>query len=491
MRRLLTAALVATATLLGALAPASAQRIAPPPNVPPPPATTRVITPLGWYVIGSVGCAAVAPIIGTVVLGRELTLNEAYRTTFGCLLGPLGWLIADALVPPTVAPPPPPQPPPPRRTARGRNVSIPPRGATGFVPDEVLFESAAGSSARTLAALARRLHLTRLETHRFLLIDRTVQRWRIGGNRSVAATLNALARSNLIVAAQPNYLYALEQPAAPAGEAGAAQYVVSKLHLIEAHRLSTGAEVRVAVIDSKIDTRHPDLAGTVVAQDDVIGAAGPPHSHGTAMAGAIAAHSKLLGVAPQVRLLAVRAFSGGADSARGTTFNILKGLDWAAAEHARIVNMSFAGPADELMRSMVAHAHARGMVLIAAVGNAGPRSPPLYPAAYPQVIGVTAVGADNKLLPQANRGAQVAVAAPGVDVLADAPDDKFQLTSGTSVATALTSGVAALMLARDPALTPDALRQRLIGSAHKIAGPRRDVGAGVIDALAAVEAAGK
>ena len=262
--------------------------------------------------------------------------------------------------------------------------------------------------------------------------------------------------------------------------------MVSKLHLTEAHRLSTGADIRVAVIDSKIDAAHPDLAGAIVAQDDVVGAAGPPHAHGTAMAGAIAAHDKLLGVAPNVRLLAVRAFSGSGDSAQGTTFNILKGIDWAASEHARIVNMSFAGPPDALMRSMVAKAHARGMVLIAAVGNAGPRSPPLYPAAYPQVIGVTAIDADNKLLPQANRGPQVTVAAPGVDVLADAPDGKLQLTSGTSVATALTSGVAALMLAREPTLTPDALRRRLIASAHAIPGKRRDFGAGVIDALAAV-----
>lgn len=83
------------------------------------------------------------------------------------------------------------------------------------------------------------------------------------------------------------------------------------------------------------------------------------------------------------------------------------------------------------MGETLVSAHRRGMVLIAAVGNAGPRSPPLYPAAYREVIGVTAVDADYRLLPQANRGRQVAVAAPGVDVLADVPDEKFQLTSGT------------------------------------------------------------
>jgi subtilisin family serine protease len=210
--------------------------------------------------------------------------------------------------------------------------------------------------------------------------------------------------------------------------------------------------------------------------------------HGTGMAGAIAAHTKLLGVAPKVKLLAVRAFSGDQDGAQGTTFNILKGLDWAASKQARIVNMSFAGPPDPLLRDMLAKAHARGIVLIAAVGNAGPRSPPLYPAADRDVIGVTATDADDKLLPQANRGAQVAVAAPGVMVLATAPDGGYQVTTGTSVAAAHASGVAALLLARNPKLTPDQVRSLLIKSARAIPGARRDIGAGVIDALGAVDA---
>ena len=173
------------------------------------------------------------------------------------------------------------------------------------------------------------------------------------------------------------------------------------------------------------------------------------------MAGAIAAHDKLIGVAPKVKLLAARAFSGTARARKAPPSIFSKASIGRPSKNARIVNMSFAGPPDPMFRNMLAKAHARGIVLIAAVGNAGPRSPPLYPAAYPDVIGVTATDADDKLLPQANRGPQVAVAAPGVHVLEPAPDDSYQIMTGTSVAAAHASGVAALLLARDPKLTPD------------------------------------
>ena len=104
MGKLARAMLLAIATVAAALVPAYGQSTGP--NNPPPPTTIinrgTPITPLGWFVIGSVGCAAVSPMIATVILGRELTLNEAYRSTLGCFLGPIGWLLADALVPPTV-----------------------------------------------------------------------------------------------------------------------------------------------------------------------------------------------------------------------------------------------------------------------------------------------------------------------------------------------------------------------------------------------------
>jgi subtilisin family serine protease len=187
-----------------------------------------------------------------------------------------------------------------------------------------------------------------------------------------------------------------------------------------------------------------------------------------------------------VKLLAVRAFSESGESAQSTTFSVLKSVDWAASKNARIINMSFAGPPDELLREMLVKANARGIVLIAAVGNSGPRSPPLYPAADPGVIGVTATDVDDKLMPQANRGPQVAVAAPGVEILAAAPDGKYLMTSGTSVAAAPASGVAALLLASKPNQTPGQVRASLIRAATRIPGKRNEVGAGVIDTLAVI-----
>lgn len=492
MRDLAKAMLLAIAIVVGAFSPAFAQTA---PNGRVPPVVTHTLTPLGWFVIGSIGCAAISPMIGTVILGRELTISEAYHTTLGCFLGPVGWLLADAMFPPgvTVTGAQPPTPPrKPKNVARGGHINIPPAGETRFVPNQILLEFAAGTSARNRALLADRLQLTLLETQTFDLTRRTIERYRIDGTRSAPDTLRLIARNYPGVSGgQVNFVYvgaqaqpSVKQEASPDG--GAAQYVIRKLHLLEAHRINQGDDVLVAVIDSKIDTRHPDLAGVIAGEFDAVGTPAPAHAHGTAIAGAIAANSKLVGVAPKVKLLAVRAFSGSGEVAQSTTFNILKGLDWAASKNARIVNMSFAGPADAMLQEMLRTANARGIVLIAAVGNAGPKSPPLYPAADAGVIGVTATDAEDKLMPQANRGPQVSVAAPGVEILAAAPDGAYQVTSGTSVAAAHASGVAALLLAAKPKLNPAQVRAGLVQSAHRIPGKRNEVGAGVVDALAVI-----
>jgi hypothetical protein len=458
------------------------------------PALRGTIPPLGIYAIGSIGLGAAAPIIGTIILNRELTPSEVWHMELGIFLGPVGWLLADKLFPPGAVPPGGSPPPGPGQGGGNSNVNFPRSGQPFFVPNEVLIELDTGTSAAYLTRLLRRLHLTVLDTQSFALSGRTLLHLRIDDGRSVVSILRSLARYARIHAAQPNYLYLLQQGAPAITRAATdnfTQYVVAKLNLLQAHEISTGQDVAVAVIDSQVDATQPELAGTIAASYDAVGGPAPPHPHGTAIAGAIAAHAKLIGVAPKVRLLTARVFSGSGERAQGTTFNILKGIDWAAAQDARVINMSFSGPSDPMLRNMLAKAHARGMVLIAAVGNAGPRTLPLYPAAYPDVIGVTATDVDNKLMPQANRGRQVAVAAPGVDIVAPAPDGSYQVMSGTSIAAAHVSGVAALLLARDPKLKPDAVKKILSGSAHALGRPAQEVGAGEIDALAALRAAAK
>jgi subtilisin family serine protease len=259
----------------------------------------------------------------------------------------------------------------------------------------------------------------------------------------------------------------------------------------EVHKTFRGANIPVAVIDSEIDITHPDLVGAVVQRFSAVGAPGMPHAHGTGMAGAIAAHKKLLGTAPEARLLAVHAFSGDATNIQSTTFNILKGIDWSVGQGARIINMSFAGPKDPSVERALQLAYDKGIVLIAAGGNVGAKSPPVFPGASPYVIAVTATDMDDMLFASANRGKYISVAAPGVDILVPAPDSSYQLITGTSVAAAEVSGIVALLLEHNPRLMPADIRRILTASAKRLGPGERDddFGSGLIDPLKALQMA--
>jgi subtilisin family serine protease len=215
-----------------------------------------------------------------------------------------------------------------------------------MIPDEVVIEIANSVSTQQIDALQRRHRLTRIESQRFQLTGTTLFRWRIPDRRSVASVVRALEADRVVASAQPNYLFRLQGDGMK-NEGDAAQYELAKLHLPEAHKLARGDNVLVAVIDSGIDPNHPELAGAIAQSYDALPSPAKPHKHGTAIAGLIVAHGKLMGAAPAAHLLAIRAFDGAGASAEGTTFSVLKGLDWAAANGARVINMSFAGPSDQ------------------------------------------------------------------------------------------------------------------------------------------------
>jgi subtilisin family serine protease len=368
-----------------------------------------------------------------------------------------------------------------------RNPSgVPPASERRYLPDEVVVELATTQGDAQINALVQRFRLTRLETVNFQLGGTTALRLRIPDRRSVPAVVRALEGDANVLFAQPNYVFTLVEESAPA-TSSAEQYELGKMRLSEAHQLARGGKVVVAVIDSGIDVAHPDLAGDIAASFDAIGAGLPVHKHGTAIAGGIAAHGRLTGVAPAAQILAIRAF-GGAKAEDGTTFAIMKGLDWAVQHDARVINMSFAGPQDPGITRGIAAAFAKGVVMVAAAGNKGATSPPLFPAADRNVIAVTSTDRNNQLPDFANRGPHVAVAAPGVDLTLLAPNDSVQKSSGTSFSAAYISGTVALMLERSPQLSPEAVRKALMASAQRLSAKPVDEqsGGGLVDVYQAI-----
>jgi filamentous hemagglutinin family protein len=415
------------------------------------------------------------------------------------------------------------------RTADEQQYSgVPPPNETRF-RNEIVVQVVDTVPVEQVVEAALKLGLVLISSQHLELTHRNVFSFTVPANADIRKIIVALEKINIVASTQPNYFFRFGQSAAapaptpaapatvpaapadtvpPANEAApdlansdtaaltslpagdAAQYVIDKFHLGDVHRLASGRNVLIAVIDSEIDAAHPDLRGVIAERFDATQSPSKPHAHGTGMAGAIASRYRLLGVAPGVRIIAIKAFDESATSAEATSYQILKGLDHAISKNVRIINMSFAGPRDPMMERTLKTAHDKGIILIAAAGNAGPKSPPLYPGADLSVIAVTATDYTDKPFAMANRGKYIAVAAPGVDVMVPAPANGYQLTTGTSVAAAHVSGVAALLVERKPGITPDEVRAILMKTATAFSAKPKgeEDGAGLVDPVGALKA---
>ncbi|RZS43087.1 type VII secretion-associated serine protease mycosin [Herbihabitans rhizosphaerae] len=289
------------------------------------------------------------------------------------------------------------------------------------------------------------------------------------------------------------------EPQPPAGQ----DPLIARLGLERAHELATGAGVTVGVVDSGVDWQHPKLTGALAGpgtQIDESGtlSAGQPLDcapHGTMVAGLIAARRgtdpRVYGIAPQSAIYPVR-FASPVENLRRDL--LARGIRDAVDHGARVLNLSFATPVDDpAIRAAVADAVARGVVVVAAAGNEGRTQPgqTWYPAAYDGVLAVAAVDERGRPVEESNAGDWVDIAAPGVALTTTAPGGRYLTVGGTSFATAVVSGTAALVLQRYPKATAAEVADRLTSTAVRIAGPRdRRVGAGIVDPYAALTAPG-
>jgi subtilisin family serine protease len=361
------------------------------------------------------------------------------------------------------------------QTAGPRLPVVSPRAVAGaFVPDEVLVTI--DGDAAAVQDIATNFGLDVRSQRVSNLLGVIVVRFGIPDGRQVSTVLAQLAVDPRTRERVPNHIYVLQQASA------IVNYAFKRISLDS--DAASGADVDIAVIDTAVDAKHPALAGVIAEEYDAMpDVAQADRDHGTSVAGLIAGIGPFHGMAPGSAIYHARAFEGG----KSTMDVILDALDWAAAKPVRIVNMSFVGPDNDLLKAACANARARGLILVAAAGNNGPKAPYGYPAAYPGVIAVTATDADDRLMPQANRGPYVYVSAPGVDMLAPV-DGGNDAVTGTSFAAAIVSGAIANLLHDNPEHTAEWVEKALAETSSDLGAKGRDAdfGYGLVNAKAAL-----
>jgi subtilisin family serine protease len=278
-----------------------------------------------------------------------------------------------------------------------------------------------------------------------------------------AALLSMLARDPRVAWAQPVNLFQGMGGPAPAGDPLYPLQPDARFwHAAELQRASTGRAVAVAVVDSGVDVRHPDLEHQVERSENFVDRGDPPpEAHGTAVAGIIAARPGnglgIAGLAPGARLMALRAcWESGGSGARCSSFTLAKALNYAILHDARVINLSLSGPPDRLLRTLVETATGRGATVVGAVDDSRPDG---FPAAVPGVLAVAMPGT------AAHAGT---LQAPGADVPTCLPGARWGFVSGNSYAAAHLSGLVALLAQLLPHAGPAELRTHIVTTTSAI-----------------------
>lgn len=344
----------------------------------------------------------------------------------------------------------------------------------GAAPDELLISFATPAELEAFRARAARAGIEVLPADPRLLTARVL----VGDGRALASELVGGGFDRV----GPNYLaWVPALPRLPETDpdnaGGARPFGTSGLEAVGAgrDRSDWGRGITVAVLDTGI-TDHPQLEQLRLSRTDLVQDGQPLNGHGTAMASLIAgADPAEGGVAPAVRLLDIRVADAKGES---TTALVAQGILAAVDQGARVINISLGTNADApVLRRAVEYALGRGVVIIAAAGN-DQASALAYPAAYSGVVSVAAVDANGVQAFFSNSGSGLAVAAPGVGIVSAYRDNQRVISSGTSQAAAITSGVVATMLGWG--YSGQGILKALAANAKPTGAPAEQTGSGLV-----------
>jgi len=279
------------------------------------------------------------------------------------------------------------------------------------------------------------------------------------------------------------------------------QWQLMRLHAKDAWKLSDGGGVTVAVVDSGVDGRHPDLAGQVLPGNDFVQPGGNGQAdavgHGTTVAALIAGRGDdadgIEGLAPKAKILPVRVLDG--DNRYDDARTVANAVRWAVDHGAGVVNLSLGGTErSPELADAIDYAFEKDVVVVACTGNEMPPEPDLvwYPAREPGVLAVTGLDhtTANRLWPGALTGDQTVLAAPASELAGAKPGGGYTSVSGTSFAAPLVSAAAALVRSKWPHMSAADVVNRLISTATDAGEPGRDgvFGFGIVNPIAALTA---
>ena len=238
-----------------------------------------------------------------------------------------------------------------------------------------------------------------------------------------------------------------------------------------------GVGVKIGMVDAGVDLKHPALRGQkiVFRSFHKKGRKPGPNVHGTAVAAMLVGKPEWGGLLPGAELKAANMFEINESGRKvGNAVALLKAINWMAKEKVHVVNLSVAGADNKVLRRVFKSAQKKGLVMVAAAGNWGSETKPAFPAAYKDVLAVTAFSKKKLVYTRANRGSYIDFAAPGVRIYTAAPGGGGRLQSGTSFATPYLSALIGLEVAHRGSKKTSALRRLFRKSSTDMGAPGKD-----------------
>lgn len=425
-------------------------------------------------VVGLVLCGSMLLLSSVTVAtaNGKVALQQQAAVTNSCRVS-TAWCVPAAPAPKIVAKPKPKKKPRPKRN--------------DYVKNQLLLLYDNSKPADFAAGIIKKYHLQEKSTSELASIRKAMILATTNGQDPLDL-MESINKQQRQIAANTNNLFF-----AAATRRSKNDYPLALTGIESAHKYTKGRGIRIGMIDTPIDITHRSLTNSQVQRVELVPAGNARNQqHGTEVAGVMISQNPRIGIAPEAELVSVSAFQANPKrpQQRSSTGSLVaKALDIIIRQKVDVLNLSFAGGQDRLVDNMVRKALSRGIVVVASAGNGGPRAKAAFPAAIPGVIAVTAIDRGERIFSGANRGPYIDLSAPGVDILTTSPRGAFNVSTGTSLATAHVTGVVALLMSMNRNYRRDLLQRTAVDLGKR--GRDNDFGYGLVNLDRALKTFGR